>query len=417
MHFHNRVRPRLATGRIVCALTALFALSHEAWAGYTAVDLYTMSPPSGLTHPSAGIDTGGFHSTDSGQVGGFGRTSSSPSSDQAILWSAAGVGTNLNPTNLSGYTSSAIQGVSGTQQVGFGAGTATGSTPSKTIDHAMLWNGLASSAVDLQPTLLTGFAASGAFDTDGTTQVGYAVTSGSGLDNAMLWTGTADSAVNLQPSKFASYYDSVAYCVSGSQQVGVLARIPAQAGFPNKPMLWSGTAASAVDLTPTTLGTTFDMGAVAYGIGGRQEVGYASNTLTTIGTHAIVWAGTGTSAIDLNPTGSVLTVAYGTNGHVQVGYMGVTIGNAPSPTPEAMMWLGTATSAFNLQTLLPSNFGASEAFSVDASGNVFGVAEDTSGNYHAIEWVVPEPSSCVVFGLIAAWLQGRRRRSAVRRRP
>ena len=89
------------------------------------------------------------------------------------------------------------------------------------------------------------------------------------------------------------------------------------------------------------------------------------------------------------------TVATATNGTVQAGYAQET---NPPVDNHALAWAGTADSCVDLQALLPSDFVGSMATGVDAAGDVFGVAHDTSGHYHAIEWVpVPEPLS-------AAWL-------------
>ena len=62
----------------------------------------------------------------------------------------------------------------------------------------MRWNGTAASAVDLNPSLLGENSRSVAFDTNGTTQVGFGVGSATGLAyHAMAWSGTADSAIDL----------------------------------------------------------------------------------------------------------------------------------------------------------------------------------------------------------------------------
>ncbi len=64
-------------------------------------------------------------------------------------------------------------------------------------------------------------------------------------------------------------------------------------------LLWSGTAASAVDLNPSGIDLVY-----AYGISGGQQVGsgYGSATGGII-YHALLWSGTAASAVDLNPSG------------------------------------------------------------------------------------------------------------------
>jgi hypothetical protein len=321
----------------------------------------------------------------------------------------------MNPTGLGSFNDSVMLGAAASQQVGYGSGPATGATNVNAANNALLWTGTAASAVDLEPTQLTNIGTSEAFDTDGTHQVGEGQTAGSvSLDNAMLWSGTAASAVNLQPTQFAGYNDSVAYGVSGNQQVGVLERFPSFADYPVRPMLWTGTAASAIDLTPTNLTGDFGGGFVAYGIGGGQEVGVGFSPLGDPAgiSHAILWSGSAASAVDLNPPGLNGTVALSTNGTTQVGYYGFYQSvNSAEPTYNAMAWQGTAASAVNLQTYLASNYVFSVAYSVDSAGDVFGMAgNQTTGNYDAIEWIptsVPEPASLGILATVAVFLPRR----------
>jgi hypothetical protein len=72
------------------------------------------------------------------------------------------------------------------------------------------------------------------------------------------------------------------------------------------------------------------------------------------------------------------------------------------------LWTGTAASATDLQLLLPANLEDSRALSIDAAGNIFGLAGDTSGRTHAVEWSpVPEPSTFILLllGVTLAWLR------------
>jgi len=66
----------------------------------------------------------------------------------------------INP-HPSGFTSSVAQGVSDGQQVGWGAGPATGNQV-----HALLWAGSAASVVDLHAFLPPGFTSSQALGID-----------------------------------------------------------------------------------------------------------------------------------------------------------------------------------------------------------------------------------------------------------
>ena len=84
----------------------------------------------------------------------------------------------------------------GDSQAGYGSGPAT-----NYFDHALLWNGTAESAIDLNPV---GFESSYASDVAGGRQVGSGagfVTNGN--THALLWNGTAQSVVDLHVSLLA----------------------------------------------------------------------------------------------------------------------------------------------------------------------------------------------------------------------
>jgi hypothetical protein len=92
----------------------------------------------------------------------------------------------------------------------------------------------------------------------------------------------------------------------------------------------------------------------------------------------------------------------------QVGYG---YGNGTT-NDSALFWSGSASSAVDLASLLPSGYTwyGSQAISIDSAGNVYGIAYADEGVY-AVEWTVPEPASLsmlIASGLIAA----RRRRRA-----
>lgn len=306
----------------------------------------------------------------------------------ALLWSANGMVTDLNPP---GFNQSSVNATNGTQQVG------------QAENDALLWSGTPGSMVNLSPA---GYAASLALGLGGDQQVGEGYTNSSlTITHALLWTGSAASVVDLNPAGFTS---STAWNTDGTQQVG-------DAG--DKAFLWSSTAATAVDLNPAGFG-----GSIAYGISGKQQVGYGEGSNTSDRQHALLWTGTAASAVDLNPTGLAGiydSVALATNGSEQVG-----VGNTNNGFPNigvALAWFGTAASAVDLQSLLPAagTWTDSSAMTIDSAGNIYGVADGTFGGEtgeFAVEWSsVPEPGTRALMGLAGGMLLRRRRMGAVRR--
>jgi hypothetical protein len=271
--------------------------------------------------------------------------------------------------------------------------------------HALLWSGTAASAVDLNPTNLNGIVYSSASATNGTQQVGEGSDEYLSVTHALLWSGTAASAVDLNPNGF-SFSDAVGISPSGNQQVG-----SAEIGSTGyQAMLWSGTAASAVDLNPTNF--IGNNASFALGTSGTQQVGYIFGTGTAGDAHALLWSGTAASVVDLNPAslGITSSIAWGTNGTEQVG------DGVGGDYRQAMLWIGTAASAVDLGALLPSTgqWTNSEAFSVDSSGNVYGIANGTFDNVNgsfAVEWSpVPEPTTASVLLIAGAGMLMHRRR-------
>src|SRR5262249_12513465 len=138
--------------------------------------------------------------------------------------------------------------------------------------------GTAASAVDLHPTNLANSIASALQGTDGTHQVGYAdfffsFEQGT-VEHAMLWSGTAASAVDLHPTNSSlDILNSQALRGAGQQQVGWGFYV----GGPNAgshALLWTGTAASTVDLNPTALFGGNETFSFANATNGSQQVGY-----------------------------------------------------------------------------------------------------------------------------------------------
>jgi autotransporter-associated beta strand protein len=343
---------------------------------YTGSVLYPLA--------ASGFVNGGGVSQDAidGQTIGT-DTDTATDTEQALLWTGAGNMVDLNPTNLDGIVVSVGLGISGDQQVGYGA------DEDFTFQHALLWTGSAASVVDLNPTNLPGISSSIALGTNGSQQVGWGKGSGTGGSiNAMLWSGTAASAVNLNPTDLTGITSSAVNATDGTQQVGGGYGSGTGSGSDYNALLWTGSAGSAINLNPTSKGITYS---IANAINGTQQVGYGEGTGTGGSDHALLWTGTAASAVDLNPSGFTLSLGKGTNGIQQVGYG---YADGANYDPLALLWTGTAGSAVDLETSLPATgtWNESIAYSVDPCGNVYGYAYGTFDNatgYFAVEWSPP----------------------------
>jgi len=144
-----------------------------------------------------------------------------------------------------------------------------------------------------------------------------------------------------------------------------------------------------VDLSPVE--STSSSSSSAYGVSGGQQVGFAQ-----IGSnkHASLWSGTAASWVDLNPAGAIWSFATGVSGGLQVGYACF---NEMYVVQRAGLWSGTAGSWVDLHALLPAAFqpggapgGNSQATSIDVSAGeiwVVGWAYNASTNRNeAILW-------------------------------
>jgi hypothetical protein len=363
---------------MLAGVTVVAVSATRASADYVVHDLYQLDASGGpsSTSPQGAVD---------GQVAGDGG---GPFSFHALLWSSAAPPVSLDD---SPYSASAANAIGGNQVVGFGNANMAAS-----LVHATLWSGPSHTLTDLNPGQL-GVVSSQATATSGAEQVGYGNASNA-QPHALLWHNTAASAVDLHPAGFDS---SQALGTDGVHQVG-------QGTIDNPPsghaLLWTGTATSMVDLNPAGYGTT------AVGVSGNEQVGYGARTADT-SNHALLWHGTADSLINLHPTALAAAASYAiaTNGTQQVGY----ITTDGSPYTRAVVWSGSADSAVDLETLLPANFYNSSALSIDAAGNIFGVAlADNGADWHAVEWTptsTPEPTSLAFVGIGIALILRRAR--------
>ena len=219
-----------------------------------------------------------------------------------------------------------------------------------------------------------------------------------------MWSGTAASVVDLHPAGFVW---SRAYGVAEGFQVGAGSG-PATGGQSHA-LLWNGTAASVVDLHPEGFVVSG-----ASGISGDLQVGWGY----PVGSdrHALMWSGAAASVVDLHPNGYTSSVASDVSGGLQVGWAAA--GSfARGPYTRAHVWNGTAASAIDLHQYLPSYFTRSVASGVGEDGTIVGVAIYDTGQFfgipeydYAVMWTpVPEPSNVALLGMAVVALASRLR--------
>jgi uncharacterized membrane protein len=222
-----------------------------------------------------------------------------------------------------------------------------------------------------------------------------------------LWHGTVESVVDLHPDEFLH---SSARAVSGNTQVGhgysQQPPLHPAVGLNIHALLWAGTAASVVDLNPAG----FDFSA-ATAVSGAVQVGHGSTAATTNNYHALLWRGTAESVVDLHPPGFDFTAAEGVSERGQVGYGK---GIATDGRIHALLWRGTAESVIDLHPYLsglPVTLVESYANGIESNGSIVGYGRDSNGDHFAILWTpVPEPSAwtLVSFGMMGVALRSRR---------
>lgn len=352
-------RLRWAASMLVCALP-VFAQQYNS---------NDVTPPNSINGKLSAAATGK-------QAGGDGN-------GHAILENGnAAAAVDLHPT-LPGYYSSMVFSTDDVDQCGYAS---YGGSP-----HASKWSGTPDSFVDMHAS--SGYTWSYCLGTYGGQQVGfgerpvYTVT----YQNALVW--NAGVATNLQPLTLPFGY-SKALGVRNGQQVGYVSSVPYPYGetfsyhAASHAVLWTGTAASAVDLNPIGYAAS-----EALATNGTQQGGWAYNSLPAQSQHAALWSGTADTFVDLNPLGysdsriTALTVTQQV-GDGWVGPMGL-----PGSIRHALVWSGSANSVVDLNQFLPAGYTHAVATGIDANGNVVGYAYNTP----TTGLVIPPDAIAVVF--------------------
>ena len=334
------------------ASTALvIAMGSHAYGQWTFVNLH----PPGSTFSQAKGVKGGQQVGVALDSGGYRAGFWTGTPDSWIALSPAGA-----PASFAQAVST-----SGTRQVG----TRTSPAPIE----AFIWSGSMGSQVSLNPP---GATISTVNDIYGDRQGGMV------NYRAALWYGTDASFVDLNPP--GVQYSGLT-AIYGYQQVGSVG---------GHAYLWTGTAASAVDLHPAQSGA---FSSSLSGVHRGHQVGvvpfYDPNGEQDFN-HAGLWSGTAASWIDLHPpsngqpeiSASTATAVYHTQ---QVGWIS-TGGNSNA---FAAHWTGSAASYFSLHSVLPPEYTLSQAFDIWSDSvhtYVVGYGYNSAvGQNQALMWLGP----------------------------
>jgi hypothetical protein len=187
--------------------------------------------------------------------------------------------------------------------------------------NVVIWH----AATGIQDITPDGYSRPDAVAISGRSQVGVGYSSpyADAIPHALLWHGSR-AVVDLNPP---GYSRSIGTGVSGDQQVG----------FGSALLLPSGALVDSVG--GTLAGLSGSLGRLLL----REAFAYA-------GPHALLWSGTALSAVDLSPPGIPWSPATAVAGGRQVGWGA---GPATNYYPRALLWSGSAESVVNLHALLP----------------------------------------------------------------
>lgn len=153
--------------------------------------------------------------------------------------------------------------------------------------------------------------------------------------------------------------------------------VPDSNGNDPHAILWNSSGTSFVDIHPSGFVQSH-----AFGASASSQVGMAAGFFQGSWQHAIVWHGTAASAIDLHPVslGFSYSFAVGATDEDQVGYGG----NGANVEEHALLWHGSASSVIDLN---PSGFRGSIAYGTNGSKQ-FGYSRGPSNDVgrHASLW-------------------------------
>lgn len=266
--------------------------------------------------------------------------------------------------------------------------------------HATVWSGSAASAVDLNPS---GYMFSYCLGMHAGEQVGYAQNQSYFVtaSHAMSWHGSAASVIDLHPAW--TYAFSRALGCQNGEEVGYVSSLAYPDGdtsgyhTTSHAVRWAGSAASAVDLHPVGYDAS-----EATCTTGTQQGGWGYIAASINHQHALLWSGDAATVIDLHPAGFTDSKVTALTSTQQVGEGWIGAANTPGSGRHALLWSGTADSVVDLNVFLPAGYTNAVATGVDASGNVVGFAY----NGYASGLSLPAGAVAVVFAPGAAPASG-----------
>ncbi|MEY4385957.1 MAG: hypothetical protein RLY20_1240 [Verrucomicrobiota bacterium] len=358
---------------LATSLTAALALSAVAQS-YTVVELAPTSPVS----IAYGLSS-------SGAVGNVSPTLSTVGA-RATLWDGVNQ-IDLHPAIFDDAATGTVGrstalGAAGNVQVGWGSGVINSNRLSP-----VMWRGTAASATVLTIPFATGGGQ--AVATDGKQIVGYATgvnKDGTALSTSrgIVWDVATGAATDLGDGGGSGAF---VYGVGGGKQVGYVFKSLAVAA------MWSGTSKSLVTMNPVNA-----VMSVANATDGVRQVGYAGYDVRVRVeavkgnkdarfNYATVWTGTAASAVNIHPYPFTHSYAMSVAGSYIAGYGADAAAIGTPAYFHAIVWDGNFQFT-DLNNLLPAGFVGSQALAVDANGNVAGYMMAADGTRHAVVWML-----------------------------
>jgi len=337
-------------------------------------EVINLHPAWALRSQAADVDGGSVVGIGGLDAGGYTNL------DQPILWTAYAPETAVNLTPA-GSVGGACTAAGGGRQVGWWWWPyqcyVSGQWYTCYSRQACEWAGSAASHNNLQ---VSGWEYSVVSDTDGTTHVGTVTTDddvGNYYSRATVWGPPSYYGALIHPAGVSNSFLSA---VSDGRQFGSI-----HTPYPGPQVhaaMWSGTAASFIDMNPPGHSTSGIAGA-----GDGQAVGSVDGYTVS---HAALWGYGPDSFQDLHPAGAASSSLLDCQEGLQVGTASI------GGQTHAGIWSGTAEGFFDLHPFVPAEFltSSAAALEIDPAGDLVVVGSgynSVTGRQEALLWR-PVPS-------------------------